>query len=166
MLVAWNQIWRNFCVSDTYEPGSPQKIFTVAAALEEGVLQGDESFMCDGYQHVGGYDIHCVNRNGHGSLTVEESLMQSCNDALMQMAFMIGKERFVKYQNLFGFGRKTGIDLPGEADAATLMYDVDNMDPSSLATNSFGQNYNCTMVQMAAAYAAVRTMNPTLSGRF
>ena len=155
MLVAWNQIWRNFCVSDTYEPGSPQKIFTVAAALEEGVLQGDESFMCDGYQHVGGYDIHCVNRNGHGSLTVEESLMQSCNDALMQMAFMIGKERFVKYQNLFGFGRKTGIDLPGEADAATLMYNVDNMDPSSLATNSFGQNYNCTMVQMAAAYASV-----------
>ena len=68
---------------------------------------------------------------------------------------MIGKERFVKYQNLFGFGRKTGIDLPGEADAATLMYNVDNMDPSSLATNSFGQNYNCTMVQMAAAYASV-----------
>lgn len=154
-LTAWNQIWRNFCVSDTYEPGSPQKIFTVAAALEEGVLEGSESFMCDGHQLVGGHDIHCVNRNGHGSLTVEESLMQSCNDALMQIAFMVGKERFVKYQEIFGFGRKTGIDLPGEADAAALMYHVDNMDPASLATNAFGQNYNCTMVQMAAAYASV-----------
>lgn len=154
-MVAWNQIWRNFCVSDTYEPGSPQKIFTIAAALEEGVIKGDESFLCDGYQHVGGYDIHCVNRFGHGSLTVEESLMQSCNDALMQIASMMGRDRFADYQSIFGFGRKTGIDLPGEADAASLVYSAENMDPASLASNSFGQNYNCTMVQMAAAYCSV-----------
>lgn len=154
-MVAWNKLWRNFCVSDTYEPGSPQKIFTVAAGLEEGVLLGNESFLCDGYQMVGGWPIHCVNRNGHGYLTVEEALMQSCNDALMQMAAMLQKERFVKYQKIFGFGSKTGIDLPGEADTKNLVYDVENMRSSSLATNSFGQNYNCTMIQMAAAYASV-----------
>lgn len=154
-MVAWNQIWRNFCVSDTYEPGSPQKIFTVATGLEEGVITGSESFVCDGHQFIGGHDIHCVNRFGHGNVTVEESLMQSCNDAIMQIAAMIGKDRFCKYQSLFGFGRKTGIDLPGEADAATLVYNAENMDPTSLATNSFGQTYNCTMVQMAAAYCSV-----------
>lgn len=154
-MVAWNQIWRNFCVSDTFEPGSPQKIFTVATGLEEGVITGNETFVCDGHQFIGGHDIHCVNRNGHGNVTVEESLMQSCNDAIMQIAAMIGKDRFCKYQSLFGFGRKTGIDLPGEADAATLIYYADNMDATSLATNSFGQTYNCTMVQMAAAYCSV-----------
>ncbi len=153
--VAWNQEWRNFCVSDTYEPGSPSKIFTVAAALEEGVLTGNESFFCDGYQEVGGWTIRCVNRYGHGYLTVQESLMQSCNDAMMQIAAMTGRSKFSHYQRLFGFGSKTGIDLPGEADTSKLIYTEDTMKPSDLATNSFGQNYNCTMIQMAAAYCSV-----------
>lgn len=153
--VAWNQNWRNYCISDTYEPGSPQKIFTVAAAMEEGVINGTESFFCDGYQEVGGWPIACVKTSGHGNLTVTESLMQSCNDCMMQIAAMTGKVRFSKYQKMFGFGSRTGIDLPGEADAKSLVYDESNMDAASLATNSFGQNYNCTMIQMAAAYCSV-----------
>ncbi len=153
--VAWNALWRNFCVSDTYEPGSPSKIFTVAAGLEEGVLTGNETFNCTGYRHVGDHDISCVVRSGHGILNVKESLMQSCNVCMMDMAQMIGEERFLKYQSLFGFGDKTGIDLPGEADTSSLIYTAENMGPTDLATNSFGQNYNCTMVQMAAAFCSV-----------
>ena len=153
--VAWNQIWRNFCVSDTYEPGSPSKIFTVAAGLEEGVLKGNESFECTGFKHVADRDIYCVKRTGHGWLNVQESLMQSCNVCLMDMAAMIGVDRFTKYQAIFGFGDKTGIDLPGEADTSGLVYHADNMGPTELATSSFGQGFNCTMVQMAAAYCSV-----------
>ena len=153
--VAWNSLWRNFCVSDTYEPGSPSKIFTVAAGLEEGVLKGNETFNCTGYRHVGDHDISCVVRSGHGLLNVKESLMQSCNVCMMDMAQMIGEERFLKYQSIFGFGDDTGIDLPGEADTSRLVYTAENMGPTDLATNSFGQNYNCTMVQMAAAFCSV-----------
>ncbi len=152
---AWSQEWRNFCVSDTYEPGSPSKIFTVAAAMEEGVIDGTESFFCDGFQDVDDRHIRCVNRNGHGNLTVAESLMQSCNDAMMQIAMMTGRERFCRYQQMFGFGSKTGIDLPAEADTKNLVYNVKTMKPVDLASSSFGQTYNCTMVQMAAAYCSV-----------
>ena len=155
--VAWNQIWRNFCVSDTYEPGSPSKIFTVAAGLEEGVIKTTDSFECTGYLHVGDWDIKCTayRRGGHGWLDVQESLMQSCNVAMMRMGAMIGRERFTKYQSIFGFGDKTGIDLPGEADTSGLVHTADDMGPTDLATNAFGQNYNCTMVQMAAAFCSV-----------
>ena len=155
--VAWNQIWRNFCVSDTYEPGSPSKIFTVATGLEEGVLKGNESFECTGYLHVGDYDIKCTawRRGGHGWLNLQESLMQSCNVAMMRIGAMIGRERFTKYQGIFGFGDKTGIDLPGEADTSGLVYSADNIGPTDLATNAFGQNYNCTMVQLSAAFCSV-----------
>lgn len=155
--VAWNQIWRNYCISDTYEPGSPSKIFTVAAALEEGVIGPNDTFYCDGYQEVGGHKIKCTGyvKGGHGLIDVQESLMVSCNDAMMQIAAKTGAERFSRYQKLFGFGAKTGIDLPGEADAKGLIYEADNMRSASLATNSFGQNFNCTMVQMAAAYCSV-----------
>lgn len=148
--VAWNQIWRNFCVSDTYEPGSPSKIFTVATGLEEGVLKGNESFECTGYLHVGDYNIKCTawRRGGHGWLNLQESLMQSCNVAMMRIGAMIGRERFTKYQGIFGFGDKTGIDLPGEADTSGLVYSADDIGPTDLATNAFGQNYNCTMVQL------------------
>lgn len=155
--VAWNQIWRNFCVSDTYEPGSPSKIFTVVTGLEEGVLKGNESFECTGYLHVGDHDIKCTawRRGGHGWLNLQESLMQSCNVAMMRIGAMIGRERFTKYQGIFGFGDKTGIDLPGEADTSGLVYSADNIGPTDLATNAFGQNYNCTMVQLSAAFCSV-----------
>ena len=153
--VAWNKIWRNFCVSDSFEPGSPSKIFTVAAAMEEGYITGNESIECEGVLEVGGHQIHCVNRNGHGSLTITESLMESCNVVMMRLASMTGGRRFSNYQEIFGFGQKTNIDLPGEADTSTLIYQADQMRSSNLATNSFGQNFNCTMVQMAAAFASV-----------
>ena len=154
---ALSRMWRNFCVSDTYEPGSPAKIFTVATGLEENNFQTTTHFMCDGVEHIGGYDIKCTgySKGGHGDLTVEESIVVSFNDVMMHMAAMEGKTVFKKYQDLFNFGSKTGIDLPGEADASSLVYRVDNMDSTSLATNGFGQNFNCTMVQMAAAFSSV-----------
>lgn len=155
--VAWNQIWRNYCISDTYEPGSPSKIFTVAAALEEGLISPNDTFFCDGFQEIAGVQIKCDawKRGGHGVLTLEETLMQSCNDAMMQIAAKGGAALFSRYQKMFGFGAKTGIDLPGEADTKNLIYDADNLRPVELATNSFGQGYNCTMIQMAAAYCSV-----------
>ena len=150
---AWNQMWRNFCVNDTYEPGSPAKPMTVAAGLEEGVISQNDTFLCDGGQDIGGYRIKCSNIYGHGILTLEQSLMKSCNDAMMQIAAKLGVQRFAKYQKLFGMGQKTGIDLPGEAYG--LIYNADNMGPTDLAVNSFGQSYNSTMIQMAAAFASV-----------
>ncbi|WP_124066579.1 penicillin-binding protein 2 [Clostridium sp. E02] len=154
-MVAWNQTWRNFTISDGYEPGSTSKIFTISAALEEGAITGNESYDCPGFLEVGGYKIRCASRYGHGLLTVEQGLMKSCNVVMMRVAQQMGKDKFYKYQKIFGFGTKTGIDLPGEADNKTLMYSADSAGPTDLATNSFGQNFNCTMIQMAAAYSSV-----------
>lgn len=154
-LVWMNRIWQNYCVTATYEPGSVQKPFTVAGGLESGTISDDMTFLCNGYEEVGGHTIHCVNRNGHGIETVEGSLMDSCNDALMQMSYLIGPENFTATQSIFGFGQKTGIDLPGEAYTASLVYSLENMTKVDLATNSFGQNYNCTMVQMASAFSSL-----------
>lgn len=152
---AWNTMWRNFCVSDSFEPGSPAKAMTVAACLEEGVINQNTTFVCDGGYDVGGYRIKCVSIFGHGTLTLAQTLMKSCNDAMMQMSALLGIERFCKYQEIFGMGQKTGIDLPGEADTSGLIYTADRMGPTDLATNSFGQSYNCTMIQMAAAFSSV-----------
>ena len=153
---AWYKMWRNFCVNDTYEPGSPQKAFTVAGAMEENIINGSETFQCNGFLSIGGHDIHCVSRIvGHGPTTVMQGLMKSCNVVMMNISRMEGVDIFAKYQSIFGFGQKTGIDLPGEADAASLIYTAENMKSADLATNSFGQNYNCTMIQMAAAYASM-----------
>lgn len=154
---AWNQQWRNFCLSDTYEPGSPAKAFTVAAGLEEGIINANTHFVCNGYQTIAGRDVKCTAylKGGHGDLQLDETLMVSCNDAMMQLASMEGKEIFKKYQDLFNFGSRTGIDLIGEADASTLVYRLGSMGPMDLATNSFGQNFNCTMIQMAAAFSSV-----------
>lgn len=150
-----NSLWKNFCVSDTYEPGSTAKPFTVAAALETGAITGDETFYCGGSLHIGDYDIHCINRDGHGTLTVKGAVENSCNVALMQMGELIGAVDFSKYQHIFGFGELTGIDLPGEASTEGLLYTADNMDETSLATNSFGQNFNVTMTQMVAAFSSL-----------
>ncbi len=153
--VAWNQTWRNFTISDGFEPGSTEKIFTVSAALEEGAITGNETYECNKFLEVGGHKINCVSRYGHGLITVEQGLMKSCNVVMMRIAQQIGKEKFYKYQQIFGFGAKTGIDLPGEADNKTTIYTTDTAGPTDLATNSFGQNFNCTMIQMAAAYCSV-----------
>lgn len=150
-----NKLWQNYCVTATYEPGSVQKPFTVAAGLETGTLTTDMTFFCDGYEMFGNEKVRCVNRDGHGLETIEDALMDSCNDALMQMSYNIGAENFLDYQAVFGFGQKTGIDLPGEANTASLMYTLDNIKPVDLATNSFGQNYNCTMIQMVSAFSSL-----------
>lgn len=150
-----NKLWQNFCITYTFEPGSTSKPFTVAAGLEMGNLSAADTFYCDGYEEVGGHNIKCVNKNGHGMETLEQTLMNSCNDALMQMSYKIGVENFTKYQQIFGFGQKTNIDLPGEARTDSLLYTKDTMTPVDLATNAFGQNYNCTMIQLASAFSSL-----------
>lgn len=152
---ALSAVWENFCVNDTFEPGSTAKTLTIAAGLETGKLTGDEVYVCDGYQSIGGFDIHCVNRTGHGQQTVAQSLMNSCNDALMQMGDTIGIHNFTKYQSIFGIGKKTTIDLPNEPNTSTLLYTEKNMKPVDLATSSFGQTFNVTMTQMMSAFCSV-----------
>lgn len=148
-------LWRNFCVSDTYEPGSVMKPFTVAAGLETGKLTGNETYYCGGYLHVGDDDIYCHLRTGHGTQTVQQAIANSCNVALMEMGAAIGPDIFTKYQHIFGFGEFTGIDLPSEADTSQLLYTKDTMGVTDLATNSFGQGFNVTMTQMASAFCSL-----------
>lgn len=154
-LDALNSLWNNFCVSSTYEPGSTIKPFTIAAGLELGVLTGEEYYTCEGVLHVGEHDIHCNNRNGHGTQNLKTVMENSCNVALMQIGQQIGVEDFVNYQKVFGFGEKCGIDLPGEAATKGLIYTADNMDAASLATNAFGQNFNVTMTQLASSFCSL-----------
>lgn len=161
-LNALNELWRNFCISDTYEPGSTAKPITVAAALESGAANNNTTFLCDGNQTVGGHTIWCSKKIGHKIISMEGALMFSCNDALMQMAAMMGSETYSKYQNMFNLGLRTNIDLPGEARTDSLIYYSEDTAPSEnlkmgaadLATNSFGQNFNVTMIQMASAFSA------------
>lgn len=154
-LNALNALWQNYCVTHTYEPGSTAKPFTVAAGLETGTLTGNETYLCDGSEQISGHTIHCVNRNGHGMETIREAMMNSCNDALMQMSYSIGVDNFVEYQKVFGFGQRTNIDLPGEGRTDSLIYTADNMTAVDLATNSFGQNFNTTMVQLGSAFCSI-----------
>lgn len=148
-------LWNNFCVNTTYEPGSTIKPFTVAAGLENGSLKGDETYYCTGALHVGDTDIKCISygRGGHGVQTLSQVLENSCNVALMQIGLGMGKEEFVKYQDIFNFGRYTGVDLPGES--AGLLYNLENMGDVDLATNTFGQNFNVTMTQLAAGFCSL-----------
>ena len=154
-LALLNQVWNNFCVSSTYEPGSTAKPFTVAAGLETGTLTGNETFYCDGGETIAGHHISCIKRAGHGMETVQQALENSCNDALMQMSYLIGPENFSKYQQIFNFGLKTNIDLPGEARTDSLIYTEDQLSTINLATNSFGQSYNVTMIQMITGYCSL-----------
>ena len=163
-LEALNGLWRNFCVSDTYEPGSTVKPMTVAAAMEAGLINETEGYYCDGSQVVvpGQKPIHCAKRSGHGMITLEGSLMFSCNDALMQIAAKMGYNEFVRYQRLFNFGLRTGIDLPGESRTDTVVYYVGDdapypnlaIGPAELATCSFGQGFNVSMIQVASAFSS------------
>lgn len=146
-------LWSNYAVSQTYEPGSTFKPFTVAAGLDNGVINDSDTFYCSGSEEVGGYTIKChaANKGGHGLITLEQALMESCNPAMMQIAAKLGGVKFAQYTSLFGFGAKTGIDLPGEEVGITKS---ENMSETDLACNSFGQNVNVTMVQMAAAFSS------------
>ena len=152
---ALNQIWRNFCISDTYEPGSTAKSLTISAGLDAGVLTGDESYSCGGVLEVGGHKIHCHKRIGHGTLTLSGALEQSCNVALMNIGSAMGSGTLAEYLSNFNIGLKTNIDLAGEARTDTLVFDPDNMGSADLAISTFGQGYNVTMIQMASAFCSI-----------
>lgn len=156
-LDALNQLWQNVCLTYTYEPGSTAKPFTVAAGLETGTISTYDTFFCDGAEQLSGFTVKCVayRKGGHGMQTLEQTLMNSCNDALMQMSYRIGAENFTKYQQIFGFGQKTNIDLPGESRTDSLIYTLDTTSQLSLATNAFGQNFNTTMIQLGTAFCSV-----------
>lgn len=151
---ALNSIWSNYCISHTYEPGSTFKPFTLAGALEEASVSPENTYLCDGNEVVQGSTIRCSKVTGHGLITLQAALTVSCNDALMQIAAVEGKDNFAKYQRLFGFGTSTEIDLPSEESAEGLLYD-ENMSDIDLATNSFGQNFNVTMIQMVAGFSSL-----------
>lgn len=150
-----NALWKNFCISETYEPGSVSKPLTVAAGIESGSITGNESYNCTGVLEVGDYPIHCHNTWGDGTLTVSEGIERSCNVNMMYVASATGVETFTKFQHIFNLGLKTNIDLAGEARTASLVYDKDSMRSTELATCSFGQGYNCTMIQMMSAFCSL-----------
>ncbi len=150
-----NQIWRNFCLSDTFEPGSVAKPFTVAACLEDGIIDGSETYQCNGSLMRGNYNIECHEKSGHGTVTVSYAVQESCNVAMMYMSEKLGAEAFTKYQNLFGFGLKSNIDLAGEARTAELIHTIDTMRVTELATSSFGQGFQVSMIQMASSFSSL-----------
>ncbi|MDD6798396.1 MAG: penicillin-binding transpeptidase domain-containing protein, partial [Clostridia bacterium] len=152
-LNAMYDLWKNFCVSETFEPGSTFKPFTVATALEEGIVSDGDTFYCQGYEEVGGWTIKCHEKGGHGTLTLEQSVMYSCNPAMMQISAKLGNVKFSEYQKRFGLGEKSGIDLPGESTG--MLVSGENMSVSDLATMSFGQTFTSNMVQMASAFSSL-----------
>lgn len=157
VLLNLNNLWKNFCISNTYEPGSTAKPFTVAAALETGSISPTDTFECHGLLEVGGHDIKChsYKTGGEGIVTVQDSVAWSCNVALMKIGAKLGKEEFAEFQNIFNFGLKTNIDLAGESRTANLLFPLDDMKAADLATNSFGQNFNVTMIQMITGYCSL-----------
>lgn len=152
-----NKLWQNYTISNTFEPGSTFKPFTEAMGLDSGSLRGDETYICDGSEWVSGHEIHCVNRSGHGTEDLRGALRDSCNDALMQMVRAIGPANFAKYSREYGFGQKTGIDLPGEASTGSLIFSEEQLaqTESNLAVSSFGQGFNVTMIQLASSFCSL-----------
>lgn len=148
-----NKMWRNQCISDTYEPGSTFKIITAAAALEEGVVKLDDAFFCPGYKIVEDRRIRCARTTGHGAETFETGIMNSCNPVFMELGERLGAENFVGYFKQFGLLSKTNIDLPGEA--GTIMHKTENIGPVELATISFGQSFQITPIQLVATVSSI-----------
>ena len=151
----YNALWKNFCIADAYEPGSVSKPLTVAGAIECGAINGNESYNCTGVLEVADQKIKCHNTYGDGVLSVTEGIERSCNVCMMYVAQAMGVKDFTKFQHVFNMGLKTNIDLAGEARTASLVYSADNMRAAELATCSFGQGYNCTMIQMIAAFSSL-----------
>lgn len=150
-----NKLWNSFNVSSTFEPGSIFKPMLISGALDEGIIDKNSSFYCEGFKQVEDRTIHCIRRSGHGELSLEEAISVSCNVAAMDIGEKMGRELFYKYQLAFGFGQKTGIDLPEEVSAASLMYAVNAIGPVELATCSIGQSFNCTPIQAITAFCAL-----------
>lgn len=149
-----NNLWKNYCITGTYEPGSVAKPFTVAMALEKGDITPNSTFECSGYMEIGGYKIRCHN-GAEGTMTLEKAVAKSCNVTMMKIAQLVGADDFCEFQRVFNFGLKTNVDLAGEARTASLVYSADQMGPTDLATNSFGQNFNVTMIQMITAFSSL-----------
>lgn len=150
---ALNQMWRNGCINDTYEPGSTFKIITASACLEEGVVSLDDSFSCPGYRIVEDRKIRCHKVGGHGAETFVEGIQNSCNPVFIDIGLRLGTESFYKYFKQFGLMNLTGVDLPGEA--GTILHKIDNVGMVELATMSFGQSFQVTPVQMAATVSSL-----------
>lgn len=148
-----NRMWRNSCVSDTYEPGSTFKIITAAAGLESGVVTLEDRFSCPGYRIVEDRKIRCHKTGGHGGETFLQGMMNSCNPVLIDVGQRLGVENYCRYFDQFGLRGKSGIDIPGEA--ATIMHDPKNMGPVELATVSFGQSFQITPVQLVATVSSI-----------
>ncbi len=148
-----NKMWRNQCISDTYEPGSTFKIITAAAALEEGVVKLDDAFFCPGYKIVEDRRIRCARTTGHGAETFETGIMNSCNPVFMELGERLGAENFAGYFKQFGLLSKTNIDLPGEA--GTIMHKTENIGPVELATISFGQSFQITPIQLVTTVSSI-----------
>lgn len=150
-----NALWKNFCISDTYEPGSVAKPFTVAAGIESGQIIGDEVYNCDGFLEIGDYKISCHNTYGDGPLTVAQAVERSCNVCMMRIGQATGSGIFSEFQHIFNFGLKTNVDLAGEARTASLIYTKEKLGPTELATNTFGQGFNVTMIQMLSGFCSL-----------
>ena len=148
-----NQMWRNPCLNDTYEPGSTFKIITMAAGLQEGVVSLNDRFYCPGYKLVDDRRIHCANRRGHGSQNFVEGAQNSCNPVFIEVGLRLGVENYYKYFKRFGLMKQTGIDLPGEA--GTIMHKMENMGNVELATVSFGQSFQITPVQLVTTVSSL-----------
>ena len=148
-----NQMWRNQCISDTYEPGSTFKIITAAAALEQGVVKLTDNFYCPGYKLVEDRRIRCAKTTGHGAETFETGIMNSCNPVFIELGERLGVENFYKYFSQFGLLSKTNVDLPGEA--ATIMHKKENVGPVELATISFGQSFQITPMQLVTTVSSI-----------
>jgi len=148
-----NQMWRNGCINDTYEPGSTFKIITTAAALEENVVSLEQRFYCPGYIMVGDRRIRCHKYGGHGSVSFVEGMQGSCNPTFISLGLTLGVDRYYDYFSHFGLLKKTGIDLPGEA--GTIMHKKENIGPVELATVAFGQSFQITPIQMATTVSSL-----------
>ena len=148
-----NQMWRNGCINDTYEPGSTFKIITTAAALEEDEVSLEQRFYCPGYIMVGDRRIRCHKYGGHGSINFVEGIQGSCNPTFISLGLTLGVDRYYSYFAKFGLLNKTGIDLPGEA--GTIMHKKENIGPVELATVAFGQSFQITPIQMASTVASL-----------
>ena len=148
-----NQMWRNPCLNDTYEPGSTFKIITMAAGLAEGVVSLNDSFYCPGYKLVEDRRIHCANRRGHGAQNFVKGAENSCNPVFIEVGLRLGTDKYYQYFRQFGLMEKTGIDLPGEA--GTIMHQKENMGEVELATVSFGQSFQITPIRLAATVSSL-----------
>ena len=149
----WNQMWRNYCISDTYEPGSTFKIVTATTAFEQGVLRVEDQFYCPGYHIVEDRRIRCHKVAGHGAETFREGIMNSCNPVFMQVGERIGVDGFYDGLRKLGLFEQTGVDLPGEANS--IFHKQEKVGPVELATMSFGQSFQITPLQLMRAAAAV-----------